>query len=151
MELLLPSTLAPRWAQSTRQAREEKPSGHSAPADSPPYLEADDKLLSSLNFLLELRMTVLPPPEPSHRPPAGAMTDQALMQALSSLLQGLCQGQQCHRSEEGPEHGTFVGGCVCWGSGGCSVVPIGSSNRGLVTQQPEEMRTREEEMKEELG
>lgn len=79
------------------------------------------------------------------------MTDQALMQALSSLLQGHCQGQQCHRAEEGPEHGTFVGGCVCWGSGGCSVVPIGSSNRGLVTQQPEGMRTREEEMKEELG
>lgn len=45
----------------------------------------------------------------------------------------------------GPGHGTFVGGCVCCGSGGCSVVPIGSSNRGLGTPQPEGMRTRGEE------
>lgn len=53
----------------------------------------------------------------------------------------------------GPGHGTFVGGCVCCGSGGCSVVPIGSSNRGLVTPQPEGMRTRggEEGMREGPG
>lgn len=31
------------------------------------------------------------------------------------------------------------------------MVPIGSSNRGLDTQQPEGMRTKEEEMKEEPG
>lgn len=50
-------------------------------------------------------------------------------------------------------HGTFVGGCVCCGSGGCSVVPIGSSNRGLVTPQPEGRTTRggEEGMREGPG
>lgn len=52
---------------------------------------------------------------------------------------------QHHGTREGPEHGTFAGGCVCCGSGGCSVVPIGSSNRGLVTPQPEKVRTREGE------
>lgn len=64
-----------------------------------------------------------------------------------------CQGRQHYQAREGPGHGTFVGGCVCCGSGGCSVVPIGSSNRGLVTPQPEGMRTRggEEGMREGPG
>lgn len=41
---------------------------------------------------------------------------------------------QVNVAREEPEYNTFVGGCVCCGSGGCSVVPMGSSNRGLVRE-----------------
>lgn len=34
----------------------------------------------------------------------------------------------------------MVGGCVCCGSGGCSVVPMGSSKRGLAGERTEGVR-----------
>lgn len=109
------------------------------------------KLLCSLNFLLQLRVTVLPT-KPSHKVSSWVCdrmrSDAGTEFSAARALPG--QAWQCHKAKEGPGHSTFVGGWVCCGSGGCSVVPIGSSNRGLDTQQPEGMRTKEE-MKEELG
>lgn len=79
---------------------------------------------------------------PSVPPPPLPLTRRQPSLWLTAHRGRHCQGRQHYWAREGPGHGTFVGGCVCCGSGGCSVVPIGSSNRGLVTPQPQGMRTR---------
>lgn len=95
-----------------------------------PSISETSKLLCS-DFSVVMRgyiTSLLPSPLPSSQgPPSGVYSRPHTEWIMRPSL-------QANVAREEPGYNTFVGGCVCCGSGGCSVVPMGSSNRGLVRE-----------------